>query len=903
MKTTRIAGNIVKLSAMALAILSVCNSARADDSSTPDTTNLGTVTVTGSRIPRAQKEGPTSVTVITAQDMEDKGYRNVYDALNQQTQNTGFTQGADYGNTFTPSANAINLRGLGPNHTLVLINGRRVADYPIAYDGSVNFVNLANIPSALVERIEILNAGASAIYGSDAIAGVVNIILKQHADGVDVNVKAGSTSRGGGENGRVQISGGKDFGDLSTVFGLEVSKTQSIAATDRDFMSSSTREGETPTTVWSMRNLDTGKYINGSAACANLAGNFDNSTVPVNNKNGVYCGSGKAQPSFWTVQTENQSENTYGGFTYQINESTALFGDVMLGWNHTTNNTRGPSWTSLGATSGYFLNQNTDSYESWTRRFAPEEIGGVSAFNKEWHDTAGNITVGVRGDVGQTGWNYEAAYNASGYKSIATVPRLYASIDSYFLGPQLGTDSSGIPIYAPDVNKFSQPLTASQFSQLYGQTTSTNTSWTQTASLSANGKLFDLPAGAVKSAGLLEWGSQGFTNKPDAKINEGEFYNLSGADPASGARTRYAAALELNIPILTQLDATLAGRYDDYSFAGRNDGKFTYNVGLEYRPLKTLLLRGNYATSFRAPDMNYIYQSPTKGYYSSTTDYYRCNAAGEVLGNCEFANVSPGSNYVQTGNKDLKSENGKSYGFGFVWSPNSNFDVSADYWNIKIDDEVTNLDPDQLLRTESDCRLGVKDINSPQCVDALSRVIRNPANAVLDPGAINTILVNPINAAMEQTSGFDLGGKYRWRTDQLGSFLWTATYTKVITHKSQQFSGDPVEDLNKAMDNYDWPDKFMTSLSWSIQDWTTTVQVERYGKIPNQAGTAYLTPTALANLSVNYQVTKNASLSVIVNNVFNTIKEDDSAGWPYYAVGSYSPVGRAGWVEFNYHFD
>ncbi|SUX30368.1 TonB-dependent receptor plug domain-containing protein [Chromobacterium vaccinii] len=146
---------------------------------TPPADSLERVTVTGSRIARSAKEGPTSVTVISGDDIEKQGYTNVYDALNNLTQNTGFTQGADFGNTFTPAANAISLRGLGPNHTLTLINGRRMADYPIAYEGEVNFVNLANIPAALIDRIEILNGGASAIYGSDAIAGVVNIILKR----------------------------------------------------------------------------------------------------------------------------------------------------------------------------------------------------------------------------------------------------------------------------------------------------------------------------------------------------------------------------------------------------------------------------------------------------------------------------------------------------------------------------------------------------------------------------------------------------------------------------------------------------------------------------------------------------------------------------------------------------
>ncbi len=219
--------------------------------------DIGTIVVTGSRIPRADREGATGVTVVTGKDLEAKGYRNVFDAISEQTQNTGFTQGADYGNTFTPAANTISLRGLGPNHTLILIDGRRVADYPVAYDGNVNFVNLANIPTALVDRIEILNGSGSAIYGSDAIAGVVNVIMKKHMNGVDVNVKGGVTERGGGANGRLQITGGKEFGDLSAIFGLEVSKTNPIWATQRDFMSSTSLEGETPTSVWSRRDLGT----------------------------------------------------------------------------------------------------------------------------------------------------------------------------------------------------------------------------------------------------------------------------------------------------------------------------------------------------------------------------------------------------------------------------------------------------------------------------------------------------------------------------------------------------------------------------------------------------------------------------------------------------------------------
>lgn len=894
----------------ASAVISTDNAGKAQ-APTPASTvnaNLGTVVVTGSRIPRSEKEGPTSVTVITSKDLEDKGYKNVFDALNQQTQNTGFTQGADYGNTFTPAANTISLRGLGPNHTLILIDGHRVADYPVAYDGNVNFVNLANIPSALVDRIEILNGAASAIYGSDAIAGVVNIIMKKHASGIEINVKGGTTEHGGGGNGRVQISGGKDFGDLTTIFGLEFSKTNPVWSSQRDFMSSTTLEGETPTSIWSRRNLDTGQYLGGTAACGALSsiGAFGGTVSTVNGKNGLYCGSGKAQPDFWTTQTGNESQNLYGGLEYRLNDKTTLFGTASVAWNQTTNNTRGPSWTSAAATTGYFFNQTTGADEVWSKRFSPEEIGGASTWDKEWNDAAGNLTLGVRGQFGDSSWNYEAAYDASGYQSRATAPRLRAGLDDYFLGPQLGTTGDGTPIYAPNASHFSTPLTPAQFSSFYGESASQNNSWTQTLSLSANGDLFKLPAGTVKAAGVIEYGTQGFSNTNDPQINQGAYYNAGEVQDASGNRSRYAAALELNIPIFHQLDATVAGRFDDYSYNGQSASKFTYNLGLEYRPLNTLLVRGSYATSFRAPDMNYIYQGQTKGYYESTTDYYACNRAGEPLSNCEFANVSPGANYVQTGNPNLKPENGKSWGYGFVWSPSSEFDVSADYYNIRIDNLVTVIDPDNLLRTESDCRTGVLNASSPDCQDAFRRVVRNPENAVLNPGAINEILVNPINAAMERTSGFDVGSKWRIRTQGFGTFLWTANFTKVLTHKYQQYANGPTQDLLHSLqnptDNPEWPDKLMVSLTWSIAKWTSTLQVERYGKVPNAAETAYLSPTALANLSVSYQFTKNTSAMLIVNNLLDTIKHDDSAGWPYYTVGYYMPYGRAFWLEFDHRF-
>ncbi|MEX3611886.1 MAG: TonB-dependent receptor [Burkholderia sp.] len=879
----------------------------------PKAASLKTFVVTGSRISRSEKEGDTPISVITGNDLETKGYRNVYDALQSQTQNTGFSEGADSGGTFTAAANAINLRGLGTNHTLVLVDGRRVADYPIAYNGNVNFVNLANIPSEMIDRIEILNGAASAVYGSDAIAGVVNIIMKKHINGIEVNVKGGRTWDGGGGNGRLQVSGGKEFGGLSTVFGLEISKTNPIWSGQRDFMSSASLEGETPATIWSRQNLRTSAYLGGTGACGALGGidafgglGVFGGASTVNTANGAYCTSGGAYPAFLTTQTNNVSENLYGGVEYQLSELVTLFGSLSTAWNQTESSSGGPSWTSALAGTGYFFNDLTQANETWTRRFSPQEIGGAPVWNKRWEDFAVNMITGMRGQLPNSSWNYELTYSASSYQNRETVQRLRAGIDSYFLGPQLGTAADGAPIYAPDPARFSTPLTPGQFGSFHGEAANQNNTWTQTFSLATDGDLFRLPAGPVRAAGVIEYGPQGFSNSIDSAMSQGSYYNSDGIYGASGNRKRYAAALELRVPIFRQLTADVATRYDDYSFAGMRSHKFTYNLGLEYRPLRELLLRGNYGTSFRVADMNYIFQSPTRGYFASTTDYFRCNQSGQALASCEYANVSPGAKLLQVGNAQLKPENGKSWGAGFVLAPTPDIDLSADYYNIRIDDLITITDPDNLLHTEAACREGSLSAASPDCVDALARVVRNPLTAVLNPGAINILLINPINTAMEKTTGLDLSGKWRFRLDGIGNFLLAANYTKVLSLRYQQYAKSPVQDVLHSMtnptDSPEWPEKLMLSLTWSIPKWTSTVQVERYGKVPNAAQTAYITPATLTNLSLSYQFTRDTSLTFVMNNVFNINKRDNSDGWPYYTTGYYPPYGRTLWLEFSHRF-
>lgn len=861
---------------------------------------LSTVVVTGSRISRIGSEGPSPVTVLKGEDLDRLGYRNVSDALSGLTQNTGFTQGEDFGNTFTPAANAISLRGLGPNHTLVLVNGRRVADYPSPYNGSVNFVNIANIPSALIDRIETLSGGASAIYGSDAIAGVVNIVLKRHVDGVTLNLRAGATQQGGGENARAQLTGGFEAGALSGVYGVELSGRQPIWSRQRDFMADTTLQGAAPSVVIGRRDASSGRYLAPTDGCDAGSGLFQGSTSAYSSRSGVYCGSGRTSPSFWTTQTGNRSVQAAGALTYALGNGLELFAEGQFGWAHTENNTRGPSWTSQAAGLGYFRNANTGLLETWTRRFSPEEIGDIDRYNRIWQDSTHNVVAGVRGDLTGT-WTFELSASSAYYLNKTTTPRLLASVEQLLLGPRLGTEADGTAIYAADPARLFTPLTNAEFDSALGKSRGRNNSWNQQVSASASGEWLKLPAGPLRAAVVAEAGTQGLTNVTDPRLGQGVFYNTTEGTNIRGTRDRFAVGAELNAPITRQLTATVAGRYDRYHFDGRNEGKTTYNAGLEFRPVDSLLLRAQHATSFRAPDMNYVFAPETRGYYSSSTDYYRCAQSGVPLAQCDFVNVSPGFNFVRTGG-DLKSERGRSWGLGAVWQPTSSFDASLDLWKVRINDLVTDLDADQVLRNEADCRTGKQEATSPVCVDAISRVTRNPDNALVRPGEVTLVRVNPINAARESTWGFDLGARYSWTLQDWGRWTLDVKYTQVQDYRYQQSSGDRDYNQVGTTDFTDWRNKLNANLTWKVGDWTHTLAAQRNSKIPQADEEGYLPAYWNFNGSTQWQVSSRTSVSLTVNNLFNKIRKDPTSSWPYYPVGYYFPYGRQGWIELDHRF-
>ena len=397
-----------------------------------DEAALDKLVVTGSRIKKTDIEGASPVYVMTSEQIEQEGFVTVFDALNTLTQTTGTTQGEAYTNQFTAAAPQLNLRGLGPGRTLILLNGRRAADYPFPFNGQSNFTNHQQILTAAVERIEILAGGASAIYGSDAVAGVINIITKKYVDDVTVTARVGTTTEGAGDSARFQIVGGFDGDRWSAVYAFEYFKRDPIFGNDRDYLDERSdfpflQQVNTRSLLYIGDRFgydwdgDGGTYQDpGEAACEPFSDLEYSFRTP---GTGYYCGRDSTGDE--TIRNERENYSFYGNFSYELNNDTELFatlnyweGDVLsqgfrrwwgspsVFWNPGDSTPDGDAgWAFLGEQAALGLLQ---------RIFQPAETGEqASLFEEDSID----IALGARGVMFDGRFDWEVAYSHSEYNA------------------------------------------------------------------------------------------------------------------------------------------------------------------------------------------------------------------------------------------------------------------------------------------------------------------------------------------------------------------------------------------------------------------------------------------------------------------------------------------------------
>lgn len=935
----------------------------ASSSADAKTKDLDRLTVVGSRIKRTEVEGPAPVVVFTRADIEREGFQTVGDMLQTLTQNTTSSFTGDLATAgFTPNAQVVNLRNLGPGYTLTLVDGRRPAQYPQPYNRDNNVVNVKAIPSSIVERVEVLTGGASAIYGSDAIAGVVNIVTRKNYDGQSVKITGGSTTNGGGDSGRIEYAGGVTGDRWNAIYAFQYSANEPVFNSQRDFLADTRNGPNGPAftnpalSLIAIRGntrpggaVNTNAFYPGQAVCDAFG-----YTTRTTATRGTYCGS-FTQVGSRSLWNKNEAYSGYGSGEFELTDNLKLFGDATYYHSNSKASNGTEFWgtsgdrfntTSSGGATSLYYDPQFGGLIQLQRVFNPFELGGAEAASTLYDEDTFNLTGGIRGSFGSK-LDWEVSLQHSEYDYTANRPRLLAKpVHDYFLGPLLGFSNStgtgaGIyPIHRLNLANWTTPITPEIYQSFAtrvinrGETSSTNLNFNVT------GDLFELPAGQVGFAAILEAGRQKTDLVSDPRTNQlrpidGQtIYNLTSSGETHGSRDRYAAGVEFRVPVLASLTATLAGRYDKYDDITAVDDAVTYNFGLEWRPLDSLMFRGSYATSFRAPDMQLVYAEGAAS-FSTVLDEYACRS-GQGLGlttgprtrtQCNVAN-DPTLYQARTliaGNPLLKEEEGESFGAGFVWDIIDNMSMSVDYYRIKLTDQATQLSNSYLLENEANCRLGVyRDgsafphaLGSAFCQNVISLITRQtgePGSST--DGRLDRINSAYINAALTDTSGIDATFRYRLPTQRMGTFSLDLGYSLVLTNKYKQFEADPLIDYRDDPFDNNQRSRVRGSVSWSKDDWQIAVFGTRYGSNgsfaavngTNAAGESYprrLPPYMLYNLQGMKKITDKLTVTgTIVNVLDNQYRKDNSyTGYPFYDIyiGA-DPLGRRFNISAEYKF-
>ena len=504
------------------------------------------------------------------------------------------------------------------------------------------------------------------------------------------------------------------------------------------------------------------------------------------------------------------------------------------------------------------------------------------------------------------------------------------------LGYQLAPNGALFPIHDLNEARWNAPITPEFYRSVSTRAINEGEAESTTANFVVTGDLFEMPAGAVGFAGVAEWGRQSVDLRSDPRtlptrpIDSQTIYNLTSSGRTVGERDRYALGAEFRVPLLESLTANLAARYDKYDDITEVDDAVTTMASLEWRPLERLLLRANYSTSFRAPDMQLVYAEGA-GSFGGILDQYACRAGVGVatgLGprstaTCSGTPGDPTAYTAQTliaGNPLLKEEEGTSWGAGFVWDIIDGMSLSVDYYRIELEDQALQLGAGFLLSNEANCRLGVRENGQPFEFAPDSAFCQNIYGLVVRQGGTpdgTIIRLNQayINAALTDTSGIDATFRYAWDTDRLGRFGLDLGWSLTLTDRFKQFDTDPLVDFRDSLD-LDARSRVRGSLSWSKGDWSTTVFGSRIGTNGNNAGRNFtnaaggfsgrrLQPYMTYNWQVGKQFGENTSATFTIINVLNNQYRYDASftGYPFYQpfVGA-DPLGRRFNLSISHRF-
>jgi iron complex outermembrane receptor protein len=891
------------------------------------------ITVTGSRIKRADYEGPLPVTVITREDIDASGEISVAEVLRTQTFNT-FGSGKQQSGSLGGNANTVSMRGLGPWYTLVLVNGRRMASAPTV---AVSVQNLSVIPMAAVERIEVLRDGASAIYGTDALAGVINIILRKDYSGINLSYYIGRPTQSGGDEDSYSITGGVSGAKGNVTFGMDVQQQDIVYNRDRDF----TLEGNTSSfgfpgsyfaylTTDDPRNpldhfLSVGTFAD--PRCPDEIGedpDFPWSIRTPNDWGGERCR--YAYSGVSATEASNDTKSFFVDANYDISDDISFFTRGIFTFNE-VDGRYAPSPIVPTPSMSQDATQNPTNPDNPTNYrgdpfegqsidvdadgdgIAETTVQGpfdLSVFyrnvpggnrDSKHEDVLLDYLAGMRGTVdwlGGADWEVAAQWSeqTSNYTQSgeALIPFVQAEIDdrSYDIFGVFGP-------YGNDEIAAARRATATASADARHRITGGDAQLTFDA--------FQLDDGPVPVALGFEYRDEDYELGVDEQSASGAIGGGGVEHAHSAARVVKSIFAEGLIPVLTDLEVNIAGRHDDY-----NDFGTTFNpkISVAYRPLDTLLLRASYGTGFLAPDFSLLYE-PIQVFGGGFIDSWQCSQTAEDSDGDGRADMPQDqvpeyhpckdkwydSAIRWGGNRDLQPEESDNWTAGVVWSPTAHVSLVLDYYNIQIDEQIWGEELQPLLDEEFRLR------QSGESGSTVGRVTRTAS------GRINSVFQTYENIETVETDGVDAEIAYLFSVGKIGDFSTRLRWTRVLSYEKDYSDGNGVQDW---VGEVGFPeDRGQLTISWSLGDYAATVVgnyiADQDGSGPwNDHEDEHLASFTTWDVQASYSAPWNGQITVGARNVFDRDPPLFSRWGDSYDITQHEVYGRVPYLRLEQDF-
>ncbi|WP_413664463.1 TonB-dependent receptor plug domain-containing protein [Microbulbifer sp. CNSA002] len=867
------------------------------------------VIVTGSRIARDPLSTTGPITLVDSEAIQRSGVGTIDELLNQLPSmgTTGINANDNNGGA---GLSFVDLRNLGSARTLVLVNGRRFVS---SSSGVASAVDMNNIPVDMIDRIEVLTDGASAVYGSDAVAGVINVVLKDSFDGVRINARAGATEAGGGENGELSVTFGKEFDRGQFIANVTHSKRDEIAYSDRDWaglQSSMSPTGNIFTnygsfsvaddgvTLGDYSSYDIGQYmwLSGSMERTSFTGSGSYSITD----DIEFYGEGS-----YTLKTTNQqlaAQPMYAGNGLNLTAdhlSDEVQEQLAEAWQVAEDayqielaayNAAVAEWEAQGSPEDLEPTAPTATHgDSWSDGLSDVRLRPVAGGTRDSEQKTETYRIlgGLRGDLAN-GWGWDAFVSYGKNEGENTVGN---SISKTMLQEILDGES-GI---ADEDIQFLGGM-SDEVIDYISYTDREDNEYDMLnvgASLTGDIEQIQFQGGALGFAAGLEYREESGEFNPSEETQSGAtFSNQQDATSGDFAVTEVFA--EFNLPILAglkyadELSVDAAVRYSDYDTFG---GQATYKLGAVYAPTENLRFRTSLSTAFRAPGIYELYSGSSQSYeyLIDPCDTSSNNSAGQGA-NCDMvsAGFTQAGSQVPTnigGNEDLQPEESTSFTAGIVWTPSfvEDLSITLDYFDIQIKDAITDADTQQIL---DDC---YRDGISSAC-ELVSRGTS---------GQINYLEGSLLNIGEINTSGIDIDVVQNLYYDA-GKLALRAQATHLLEYEEYNTQTDQTTDyvdyIGTTGDAYTkW--RGLASATWYADSWDFGADIQYIGD--GHSPYMDMPSHTYLNLKAGWDVNDSMRLTAGIDNVTDREPSTTSGSdWN----GTYDFQGRYAWAGVSYQF-